>query len=60
MEDMIMPVVFDQVVGTVEAPSDSDSASGETEASPPPMAAQQMLAQMLRDREKRLARVSAD
>lgn len=55
-----MPVVFDQVVGTVDAPAQSKETGSEGERPPPPAAARQLLAQMLRDREKRLARVRAD
>lgn len=56
-----MPVVFDQVVGTVDAPTSSKETSSKGESPPPPpAAARQLFAQMLRDLEKRLARVRAD
>ncbi len=55
-----MPVVFDQVVGTIDAPSTPSETGGEGGTPPPPAAARQLLAQMLRDHEKRLARVRAD
>ncbi|MGB3295808.1 MAG: hypothetical protein WBB01_22725 [Phormidesmis sp.] len=55
-----MPVVFDQVVGTVDAPSAPGEPGGEGGTPPPAAAARQLLAQMLRDHEKRMARVRAD
>lgn len=55
-----MPVVFDQVVGTVAPPPSPSEASDSVTPAPPPLVASQRLVQMLRDREKRTARIRAD
>ncbi len=55
-----MPVVFDQVVGTVTPPPVSGEASDAATPAPPPSEIKQMFVQMLRDRAKRAARLRAD
>jgi hypothetical protein len=54
-----MPVIFDQVTGTVTPPA-NDTASALPPAPPPPQAMEQKLMQWLRHQETRLARVRAD
>lgn len=54
-----MPVIFDQVTGTVDPPSNpSPDASPEQTTSP--QIARQLLAEMIRDRDKKAARLRAD
>ncbi|MEA5463919.1 hypothetical protein [Leptothoe sp. PORK10 BA2] len=55
-----MPVVFDQVVGTVAPPPSAGGPSEAATPAPPPAEIKQMFAQMLRDRAKRTARLRAD
>lgn len=52
-----MPVVFDQVVGTVTPPPSSGAPSDVATPAPPPSEIKQMFVQMLRDHEKRAARL---
>jgi hypothetical protein len=55
-----MPVVFDQVVGTVTPPPATGDPSTAAPPAQPPIVMQQMIVQMWRDREKRLARIRAN
>lgn len=55
-----MPVVFDQVVGTVAPPPSAGGSSDAATPAPPPSEIKQLFVQMLRDREKRAARLRAD
>ncbi|MBW4484549.1 MAG: hypothetical protein KME14_18610 [Tildeniella torsiva UHER 1998/13D] len=54
-----MPVVFDEVVGTVAAPPAAAPAEGSA-AEPSPLAAEQTLRHWWHNREARLARLRAD